>query len=63
MILENKIKYRMIDNRYLADALAFLGFTFRKFGVGKQTKYSFEDTVELTQTIGKLLTIKKELGR
>ncbi|HEY5523768.1 MAG TPA: hypothetical protein VIK26_00360 [Clostridium sp.] len=61
--MENKIKYRMIDNKYLSQGLAFFGFRFMQFGFGKETKYSFEDSVELTQTIGKLLTIKKELGR
>ena len=54
-------KYYIVNNKYLAEGLAFLGFRYYKMGEGKETKYSFEDTEKLKDSIKKLLKIKKDI--
>lgn len=55
-------KYTIIDKRYLAEGLAFLGFIYRKEGFDKDTKYIFEDTEQFRYGLHKYLELKKELN-
>jgi ABC-type glycerol-3-phosphate transport system substrate-binding protein len=60
----NVNKYSNINSKYLANAMAFLGFTYYKFinDEGKEV-YSFENTEEFKDTIVKLIQLKKEHGK
>ena len=59
---ETKKRYVEINNKYLCEGLAWLGFKYQKFGYGKDTKYSFPDTDLMKQAINKLVILKKELN-
>ncbi len=56
-------KYTIIDKKYLADALSFLGLRYFIFNKedGKKV-YSFEDTKKFHYTLAKLLVLKKEIN-
>lgn len=54
-------KYTVIEKRYLANALSFLGFKYYKFGDGKETKYSFEETEKFKFALHELLELKNKL--
>ena len=60
-VIGKERKYIEIRSQYLALALSFLGFRFQKFGYGAGTKYSFEDSQLMQDTISKLMIMKKEL--
>jgi len=51
-----------IRSRYLSEALSFLGFKYQKFGYGSETKYSFQDTQLIQDTVTKLIKMKKDLN-
>lgn len=58
--MENK--YTIIDKRYLAEGLAFIGFKYKKDGIGKDAKYVFEDTEQFRYGLHRILELKKELN-
>ena len=51
-------KYRSIRKKYLADALAFLGFRYYKYTNEDGISYSFEDTENLKYAIDSLMSLK-----
>lgn len=53
-------KYYIIRSEYFAKGLAFLGFDYYKFGYGKDTEYSFENTTELQSAIKQLFKLRNE---
>lgn len=55
----NEKKYRSVKKKYLADALAFLGFEYYKFSNEDGISYSFEDTQKLKYAIDALMQIKR----
>lgn len=57
----DKKLYR-VRSEYLANGLSFLGFRYRKFGYGKDTIFTFEDTEELRRVVDTLLALKKEIN-
>ncbi len=57
--MENK--YTQINKRYLAEALAFLGFRYYKFNDNGQIIYSFENTEKFSLALVKLLNLRDEL--
>ena len=54
----NEKKYRAVKKKYLADALAFLGFRYYKYSNEDGISYSFEDTEKLKYAIDALMQIK-----
>jgi hypothetical protein len=56
----NEKKYRSVKKKYLADALAFLGFKYYKFSNKEGISYSFEDTDKLKYAIDALMQIKQD---
>ncbi|MCY6958296.1 hypothetical protein [Clostridium brassicae] len=59
----NEYKYTIIDKRYLAESLAFLGYKYRKNGYGKDTKFVFAETEQFKQALYELLQLKKKVGK
>jgi len=60
--MENNIKkYFTVTNKYLAESLAFLKFTYFKNGFGKDCVYTFEDTIKIQNTIDTLIEMRKQL--
>lgn len=55
-------KYTTIEKKYLAEALSFLGFSYYKFGEGKETKYSFEETDNFKFALGELLKLRNTIN-
>ena len=53
--------YTTIEKKYLAEALSFLGFKYYKFGEGKETVYSFEDTDKFRFALGELLELRNKI--
>lgn len=58
--MENK--YCNINKKYLADALAFLGFRYFKFQNEGKTVFSFEDTVRFRVALTKVLALRDEIN-
>ena len=56
-------KYYIVENKYLAEGLAFLGFRYYKF-TGKKgfTVYGFIDVEDFRKGMNGLLDLKKEMG-
>lgn len=52
------MKYFEIKKKYLAEALAFLGFRYYKFCTPECTMYSFVDTEEFRSALNELLKLK-----
>ena len=52
------MKYFEIRKKYLAEALAFLGFKYYKFNTPEYTLYSFVDTEEFREALNDLLRLK-----
>lgn len=61
---EKKIKeYFKVKNKYLAEALAFMGFRYYKFtDQDGKTVYSFKDTEKIKYVMNHLIQLKKELN-
>lgn len=60
-MMENK--YTIIDKKYLADALSFLGLRYFIFNKEDGRKvYSFEDNEKFHYTLAKILDLKKEIN-
>lgn len=57
-----KKRYTTIRNKYLADALVFLGLNYFKNGFGKETTYSFEETNDFKNALGELLKLREKLN-
>lgn len=55
-------KYYAIRNKYLAETMAFLGYSYKKFGFGRDTEYSFEDTKEFAHALSELMKFRKKVG-
>lgn len=49
-----------IKNKYLADALCFLGFSFYKYNDDGFVKYSFKRTDEFEKALSLQLELKKQ---
>lgn len=62
-MIDQSKDYYEVRSRYLAEALAFLGFRYIKLGFGKETLYSFEDTYDFRFYLTRLLDLKKSVGR
>lgn len=60
--MENK-NYYEIRKKYLAEAMAFLGFKYFKNGFGQETKYKFEDTEEFRKALTGLMELKEKVGQ
>lgn len=58
----NKPKYYAIGNPYFANSLSFLGFSYMKWGEGKETIYTFKDTARFRVAMEKLKKLKVEVG-
>ena len=58
----NNTFYVIIDNPYLANGLAYLGFRYFKYGTGKETVYKFIDSEEFQIEFNYLVKKKRELG-
>lgn len=59
--MENK-EYYIIENRYLAEALAFMKFRYYKFKGDKGfTVYGFKDTEKFRQAMNGLFDLRKEI--
>jgi len=52
------MKYFEIRKKYLAEALAFLGFKYYKFNTPEYTLYSFVDTEDFRKALNDLLRLK-----
>lgn len=60
--MENK-EYYIIENRYLAEAMAFMGFRYYKFTGDKGfTVYGFKDTDKFRFTMNSLFDLRKEIS-
>ncbi len=56
-------KYTIIDKKYLADTLSFLGLRYFIFNKDDGRKvYSFEENEKFHYTLAKLLELKKEIN-
>ena len=55
--------YTTIEKKYLAEALSFLGFKYYKYGEGKETKYSFEETDKFKFALGELLELRNKINK
>lgn len=55
-------KYYQVRNAYLANGLSFLGYRYRKYGFGKDTVYSFENTHGIQDAVEEILELKKRVG-
>ncbi|OOO64294.1 hypothetical protein BS638_11285 [Clostridium tepidum] len=59
--MKNKENY-IIENRYLAESLAFLGFRYYKFTGDKGfTVYGFKDTDKFRNAMNDLFDLRKEI--
>lgn len=59
----NKKEFYIIENRYLAEALAFMGEKYYKFtGEKGFTVYSFKDTEQFRKTMNGLFNLRKEIS-
>jgi len=57
------MKYTMIDKKYLADALSFLGLRYMIYDKEDGRKvYSFEDNEKFKYTLARVLDLKKEIN-
>ena len=57
------MKYTIIDKKYLADALSFLGLRYMIYDKEDGRKvYSFEDNEKFKYTLAKVLDLKKEIN-
>lgn len=55
-------KYFEIRKKYLAEGLAFLGFSYLKFGYGADMTYGFEDTDKFQIALKKYIELRNELN-
>ena len=53
-------KYFKVDNRTLAAALNYCGFSFIKIGNRENPIYSFEDSKEFREALGMLNVLRKK---
>lgn len=57
-----KKEYYVIENRYLAEALAFMSFRYYKFTGDKGfTCYGFKDTKKFRDAMNGLFDLRKEI--
>lgn len=56
-------QYYEIRKKYLAEAMAFLGYKYFKDGFGKETVYKFEDSKELRKALTGLMELKEKVGK
>lgn len=57
------MKYTIIDKKYLADALSFLGLRYMIYDKEDGRKvYSFEDNEKFKYTLARVLDLKKEIN-
>ena len=56
-------KYTTINKKYLAESLSFLGFSYYKFGEGKETEYSFEETEKFKFALNELLKLRDKINK
>lgn len=52
-----------IENKYLAEGISYLGFRYFKTGHGKETIYTFEDTVEFRTALEGIKNLKIQVGK
>ncbi|OSA95759.1 UNVERIFIED_ORG: hypothetical protein B2H93_04875 [Clostridium botulinum] len=57
-----KIKYTNIRNKYLADALSFLGLKYMIFENEGRKEYTFIDNEQYQYAFKELIKLKKELN-
>lgn len=55
--------YYEIRKRYVADALSWLGYRYKKEGYGKDTIYKFEDTEEFNRALSGLMELRNKVGK
>lgn len=56
-------EYYIIRKKYLAEALAFLGYKYFKEGYEKDTIYKFKNTKEFNTALTELMKLKKQVGQ
>lgn len=56
------MEYTIIDKKYLADALSFLGCRYYIFNKDGRKVYSFEKTDKFSLALAKLLELKDEIN-
>lgn len=57
------MEYYIIRKKYLAEAIAYLGFRYYKECEGRDTIYKFNDTIEFRQALTELMQLKKRVGQ
>lgn len=55
--------YYEIRKKYLAEAIAWLGYRYWKEGYGKDTIYKFKDTEEFRNALTGLMQLKNQVGK
>lgn len=55
--------YYAVRKKYLANALAYLGYRYYRLDNGKDIVYSFKDTKEFREALTGLMQLKKEVGQ
>lgn len=56
------LKITIIKNKYLANALSWLGFRYYKVQRDGVQAYSFNETQDFLDTLHKIIALKKELN-
>ena len=54
-------KYYQVYNKYLAEGLAYIGYRYRKYGLGKHTVYSFVADHGIQVVVEELLELEKKV--
>ena len=57
-----KNKFTVIEKKYLADALSFLGFRYYKYNQENKVVYRFENTEKFNLGLYQLLELRKSLN-
>lgn len=57
------MEYYIIRKKYLAEAIAFLGFRYYREGEGRDAIYKFQDTTEFRQALSGLMELKQKVGQ
>ncbi|WP_416188171.1 hypothetical protein [Clostridium perfringens] len=59
--MREKSRCFALDNRYLANALSFCGFSYYMYDNGKT--YKFEDTEELREAINEIIKLRRKYNK